>query len=483
MFLSELIKDLDNILKITGDKDIEIKGIAYDSRLVRSGYVFVCITGYKTDGHNYISDAVLKGAVAVVVEKEVQADGAAAVVTVGDTRLALGLISAAYYGYPARGMKLIGVTGTNGKTTTTYLVRSILERYGKNTAILGTISNIIGGTAVEAKRTTPESYDLQEMFHEMREAKTDYCVMEVSSHSLELKRVAGCTFNVGIFTNLTRDHLDFHGTFENYLNAKMKLFEQSNIAVINIDDPYSDTIIKNLSIPVMSYSQSKDADVTAGSIEITSRYSKFQLRYEGREIEIKLPLPGKFNVYNALSASAACLSLGVPIEMVKEGLENVKGVPGRSEVVDSGRGYTIIIDYAHTPDGLENILKTVHEYAKGRIITLFGCGGDRDRTKRPEMGETAGRLSDICIVTSDNPRTENPESIIEDILPGVRKVTDKFEVVVDRKLAIEKALSIADKHDVIVIAGKGHETYQVLKNKTIHFDEREIVESILKRTV
>lgn len=478
MNLKDLIKDI-NCEYVKGNPQVEISGISYDSRNVKDGHVFICISGYKTDGHKYIRDAADKGAAAIVIEKDADIPPGMTAVKVEDTRTALGLLSAAYFNYPAEELNLIGITGTNGKTTTTYLIKSILDEYGKNTALLGTISNVIGGERVEAKRTTPESYDLQEMFYEMKKAHTQYCVMEVSSHSLELKRVAGCLFNVGVFTNLTRDHLDFHETFENYLNAKIKLFRQSKTAVINIDDSYADSIINNINIPVISYSQSRDADVTASDIEITSLYSQFILRYDGNEVLVKLPLPGRFNVYNALAAAAACLREGVPMDTIKKGLENVKGVPGRSEVIDSGRGFTIIIDYAHTPDGLVNILNTVNEYAKGRIITLFGCGGDRDKTKRPEMGEAAGHLSDLCIVTSDNPRTEDPLSIINDILPGIKKVSSSYEVIADRKEAIRRALAIAQKDDIVVIAGKGHENYQVLKDKTIHFDEREIVRDIL----
>lgn len=478
MKLCDLIHGIDGAI-INGTAEIEVEGISYDSRTVQKGGVFVCISGYNTDGHKYINAAVERGAVAVVVEKDVEIPGRITVFKVPDGRTALALMSSAYFGHPSKSLKLIGITGTNGKTTTTYLIKSILDECGYNTALLGTISNIIGCRKVEAKRTTPESYDLQQMFHEMRMANTDYCVMEVSSHSLDLKRVVGCSFDVGVYTNLTRDHLDFHGTFENYINAKLKLFKQSKAAAINIDDSYSDRIINSINIPVISYSLEKDSVVKAIDVEITARESRFVMRYKNDNMAIHLPLPGRFNVYNALAAASACINQGIPLDIIKRGLEMVKGVPGRSEVVESNRGFTIIIDYAHTPDGLENILKTVHEYAKGRVITLFGCGGDRDRTKRPEMGRIAGSMSDICIVTSDNPRTEDPESIIQDILPGMKDIDSSYEVLADRREAIKRALSIARLDDVVVIAGKGHETYQILKDKTIHFDEREIVNEIL----
>lgn len=479
MKLLDIITDIHNA-NIKGDASIDISGIAYDSRSVSKGCVFVCIKGYSTDGHDYINDAIRRGAVAVVVQQDTEVPEGITLIKAEDTRHALAFMSRAFFGYPSKNIKLIGVTGTNGKTTTTYLIKSILEVSGFSTALLGTISNIVGGKAVEASRTTPESYDLQQMLKEMADVKTDYCIMEVSSHSLELKRVAGCTFNVGIYTNLTRDHLDFHGTFENYLKAKMKLFDISKTAAVNIDDEYSSEVLKGIKIPVISYSVDGGSDVRAVDVEITSKDSRFTLIYMDKMIPVVLPLPGRFNVYNALAAACACLAEGISLENIKMGLECCMGIPGRSEVIDSGRGFTIIIDYAHTPDGLENILNTVKEYAQGRIITIFGCGGDRDKTKRPLMGETAGTLSDICIVTSDNPRSEEPMAIIEDILPGVKNSSSNYRVIVDRKEAIKTAISIAQKGDVVVIAGKGHETYQILKDRTIHFDEREIVADILK---
>jgi len=482
MKLKDIILEVPD-MKIKGNLDLEVKGIAYDSRSVSEGYVFVCIKGFKTDGHNYAKDAVKNGAVAVIAERDVDIPEEVTFISTSDSRTALALVSAAFFGYPTRSMKLIGVTGTNGKTTTTYMIKSILENCGYKVGLLGTISNIVGDIEMEAMRTTPESYDLQELFYNMKNINTDYCVMEVSSHSLELKRVAGCTFNVGIFTNLTRDHLDFHGTFEKYYEAKLKLFQQSEVSVINADDQYGRKMMDNVKNPIISYSEVNQADVVAKDVEITSKYTKFRLVYNGESVTVSLPLPGRFNVYNSLAAASACISQGVTLEKIKEGLENIKRISGRSEVIDSGRGFTLVIDYAHTPDGLENILNTVREYAKGRIITLFGCGGDRDKTKRPIMGEIAGRLSDICIVTSDNPRSEEPMDIIKDIIPGVQKTANDYIIIADRKEAIKKAISIGKAQDVIVIAGKGHETYQILKDKTIPFDEREIVNEILNEEI
>lgn len=478
MKLSDILSDLSNII-IEGDASVDICDIAYDSRKVNHGTVFVCIKGYKADGHDFVNDAVKNGAKAVVAERDIDVPEGVVKVKVDDTRKALALMSSAFFGHPTEHMKLIGVTGTNGKTTTTYILKSILEAAGYSTGLIGTINNIIGNRVIESKRTTPESYDLQKMFSEMKDANIDYCVMEVSSHSLALKRVEGCTFNVGIFTNLTRDHLDFHGTFENYFNAKMKLFSQSKLGAVNMDDSYSDRILEQINIPQIGYSIDKDSDVKAEDIKITSQYTTFKLVYKNQRVPVKLSLPGRFNVHNALAAASACILEGIPLEIIKKGLEDVKSIPGRSEVIDSKRGFTIMIDYAHTPDGLENILGTIHEYAQARIITVFGCGGDRDKTKRPEMGEIAGRLSDLCFVTSDNPRTEEPMAIINDILPGIKKTGCTFYVNADRKKSIKEALNEARENDIVLIAGKGHENYQEIGTTRIHFDEREIVNAIL----
>ncbi|KPU44041.1 UDP-N-acetylmuramoyl-L-alanyl-D-glutamate--LD-lysine ligase [Oxobacter pfennigii] len=480
MKLKDIMMNINHtILKGTSDKEIE--GIAYDSRAVKEGYLFVCIKGFKADGHDFINDAVKKGAKAIILEKEGHLPDGVTAIKVGDSRMALALASAAFFEHPSKNVKLIGVTGTNGKTTTTYLIKSILDRCGYNVSILGTISNIIGNKAIDASRTTPESYDLQVLFSEMRQLKTHYCIMEVSSHSLELKRVAGLSFNSGIFTNLTRDHLDFHETFENYFNAKLKLFKSSKTAIINIDDEYGRKMKDNIEIPVITYAEKERADVWATDVEITANFSKFILNYKEEKKEIMLPMPGRFNVYNALAAAASCISEGISLEDIKKGLEEIKGVPGRSEVIDSGRGFTVIIDYAHTPDGLENILNTVREYVQGRVITIFGCGGDRDKTKRTIMGEVAAKLSEIAIVTSDNPRSEDPEAIIKDILPGVIKINKEYFVIPDRKEAIKRAINLGKEGDVIVVAGKGHETYQVLKDKTIDFDEKQIINEILNQ--
>lgn len=477
----EISKLLNNIgyISINGI-DRNIDSLAYNTSHVKPGSLFFCIEGIKTDGHIFANEAVENGACAVVVSKDVKINGDATVIRVDDTREAMALISSNFYGNPASSINVIGITGTNGKTTSTFLVKSILDGYGRKTALLGTIYNIIGDKKEEAKRTTPESMDLQELFYNMKNNGIQDCVMEVSSHSLELKRVYGTRFKAGIFTNLTQDHLDFHITMENYFNAKMKLFETCDFPVINIDDEYGRKAVKRLKVKALTFGIEKDAELRAENIKISGEATAFILRYKGETLPISLHLPGKFNVYNALGAAGACLAVGVPLDVIKKGLESLEYVPGRSEKIQSPKGFTIVIDYAHTPDGIENILKTAREYTKGRLITLFGCGGDRDKTKRSIMGRAAGELSDFCIVTSDNPRNEDPIAIINDILPGIDKTGCPYVIIEDRKNAIKYAIENGRKGDVIVIAGKGHETYQILKDKTIHFDEREIVSELLK---
>lgn len=480
MKLSDIIIDL-NIEGIIGKTDIEIKGIAYDHRKVKKDYLFVCIEGFTIDGHSFINDAIKNGAIAIIVQKDIESIEDITIIKTSNTRKALALVSAAYFNYPTKKLKVIGITGTNGKTTTTYLIKTILEKRGFKVGLIGTVYNIINDERYEAKGTTPESYELQEMFFKMNECNTDYCIMEVSSHSLELSRVEGILFDEGIFTNLTQDHLDFHKTFDNYFNAKLKLFKQSKNVIINIDDNYGYKIIDEINMDYITYSIDKKSDIYAEDIVIDAKYSSFKLHFKEEDVFIKVPLPGRFNIYNCLAAAAVCINEGMSLEGIKNGLESFTSVPGRSEVIDSKKGFTIVIDYAHTPDGLENILNTIKQYVKGKIITVFGCGGDRDKAKRPIMGEVVGRLSDISIVTSDNPRTENPISIIQHIIPGIKKVTENFIIEEDRKKAIEKAISIASENDVILIAGKGHEKYQIINNSTIKFDENEIINQILNK--
>ncbi len=459
--------------------EVEIKDICYDSRKVTEGSLFVCVTGFVTDGHQYAQAAVKSGASVLVCEHRVD-DCEVPQVIVKDSRKALAYLSDRYYGHPSGNMKLIGITGTNGKTTTTYLVKQILETAGFRVGLIGTNQNMIGDRVLPSSRTTPESLELQALFAQMAEEGVDYVVMEISSHSLELSRVAYCEIDVGAFTNLTRDHLDFHHDMEQYFCAKAKLFDLCKTGVVNIDDDAGIRIVEQCSCVPLSYGIDNAADIYAHNMEFDSATSSFIGNVLGKELSITLNTPGKFSVYNGLCAIGICTVCGISEEDIMKGLSQMQGVSGRAEVLPLGKPYTVMIDYAHTPDGLENIIKSVRGFAKGRVVTLFGCGGDRDRTKRPLMGKMAGELSDFCIVTSDNPRTEDPEAIIREIEEGISKTGCQYAVIVNRKDAIGYALKHALEDDVIILAGKGHETYQILKEGTIHFDEREVVAEWLK---
>jgi len=478
MTLNELLKGIVAV-DIKGDTNIEISGIAYDSRKVKEGFVFVCIKGYVTDGHKYVKNAIENGAVAVVAEDDCDATGVVLVKT-ENTRKTLAVMASNFYGNPKDRMKIIGVTGTNGKTTVTTLIKHVLDFAGKKTGLIGTNANMIGDTVLDAERTTPESLELHELFSNMEKSGVEYVIMEVSSHSLELFRVYGINFEIGIFTNLTQDHLDFHVTMENYLDAKKKLFDISKVSIINGDDIYGKDIIKSFDNNVKTYSIEEMSDYKAENIKVSPRGVIFDVISENKKYSLRLGIPGRFSVYNALSVFAACAELSVKTETVLNALTVANGVKGRAETVYTLTDYTVIIDYAHTPDGLENIISTVKSFATGRVITLFGCGGDRDSTKRSIMGEIAGKLSDYCIITSDNPRTEEPMEIINQIEEGMKKTDCEYTVIENRKEAIGYALSIAKADDCIILAGKGHETYQILGKEKIHFDEREVVKEFLK---
>jgi UDP-N-acetylmuramoyl-L-alanyl-D-glutamate--2,6-diaminopimelate ligase len=481
MNLKSILKGIDYEV-IQGNADIEINKINYDSRKVESLDIFVCIKGYATDGHKYIDKAIENGARVLVIQDGIEIkDNDITVIKCPDTRKALALMASNYYDNPSSKMKVIGITGTNGKTTNAFMIKDILEANNKKVGLIGTIANFIGKEKIHTERTTPESLELQELFSEMVSKGVEYCVMEVSSHSLELDRVYGVKFEIGIFTNLTRDHLDFHKTFDNYYKAKFKLFERSRIKIVNVDDNYGRQVINDLENlkcdNLYSFSVKKSSDFQAFDEEMGSREIKFKLKLKKDE-QFILSIPGEYNIYNALGAIAACFKLEIPENAIKQGIENVV-VLGRCERVakEYNLPYEIIIDYAHTPDGLENILKTAKEFTKGKLICVFGCGGDRDKVKRPQMGKISTEIADVSIITSDNPRSEEPMSIIKDIEAGLN--TDNYVVIENRREAIKKAIDIANKNDVIVIAGKGHETYQILKNETIHFDEREVVREIL----
>lgn len=479
MTLSELLKDV-NIKKIDGGGSMKISGIACDSRKVKPGNVFVCITGYETDGHKYAKSAVENGAVAVVAEHDLPTVDVPCVI-VDNTRKAMSEMAATFYDYPYKKFKLIGITGTNGKTTTTYLIKSILEHLGKKVGLIGTNQNMIGDMIMETSRTTPDSLELMQLFDMIASHNVDYVVMEVSSHALALDRVTACTFDVGAFTNITQDHLDFHKTMEEYLAAKSILFNICNTGVVNKDDARSEYLIENARCRNMiTYGINQDCDLKASNIILNEDGVKFDINYGGMEEHVDLPIPGEFSVYNALTAIGCCMAENIPLDLAVDGLHSAKGVKGRIEIVRTpGTNYTVIIDYAHTPDGLLNVINAIRGFAKGRIVTLFGCGGDRDASKRPIMGKIAGELSDFCIVTSDNPRTEDPEKIIKQVVEGVKQTDCDYEVITNRFSAIEYALDHAKKNDIILLAGKGHETYQVLGKDTIKFDEKEIVQKLL----
>lgn len=476
MKLSEILKGID--VKNTYE-DTDVKDVTQDSRLVKEGTLFVCVKGATFDGHSFAEEMLAKGASAVVTERDL---GLEKQIIVENSRAVFSLICANFFGNPAKKLKLIGLTGTNGKTTTTFLIKQILENVGKKVGLIGTVQNMVCDEVYPAKYTTPDPYELQKLFSLMVNAGCEYCVMEVSSQALAQGRVNGIQFTLGAFTNLTQDHLDYHKTWENYFNSKKLLFKNCDIAVTNADDKYGREIIKDTNVTeVITYAvNTNDATYTAKNVKFKSSGVEYEL--VGDNIgRCCCPIPGRFSVYNSLCACSCALALGIEFDDVLKAIGSSHGVKGRIEVVPTERDFTIIIDYAHSPDGLENIISSLREIAKGRVVTLFGCGGDRDKTKRPKMGKIAAELSDFCVVTSDNPRSENPSEIIKDILVGMENITTPYEVVENRKEAIEYAIRNAQKDDIILLAGKGHETYQILPTGTIHFDEREAVAEILSR--
>lgn len=483
-----MIQGVEQVQMKNDDLETEIKGIAYDSRHVKQGDIFVCISGYKTDGHKFAHDAFSKGASAFIVENEIDDEiyHSAIVIKVSDSRKALSKISSNYFNHPTKNLNVLGVTGTNGKTTITYLIKQILETAHTSCALLGTISYQIGDKKYNSPNTTPESFELQKMFNEMNIKKVQACAMEVSSHALALKRVEDIDFDFGIFTNLTSDHLEFHHDFEQYYQAKKKLFYKTNKAnMINLDDDYGKKMAlelkEEIEIPCYTYGIENDADFMAKNVVTAQRFSSFDWIHKGKVLgEITLPIPGMFSVYNALAAAGICLLAGINFDDIKTGLKSVKGVPGRFEVVENEKNILAIVDYAHTPDALEKVLKTANGFKSGRLICVFGCGGDRDRSKRPLMGKAAGDFSDYSIITSDNPRNEAPEQIFKDIKAGIVPTGCLYEIIEDRSEAIKRAVEIYCKNDIIIIAGKGHETYQVIGDQIVHFDDRETVLKIIE---
>ena len=472
MKLSKLLQEVE-VLRSQVEGDPEIGEVRYDSRAVQPGDLFVAIRGFATDGHKYIASALENGAAAVVCE---QAAPDVPAVLVPDSRRALAQLGIDRFGHPADQLTMVGVTGTNGKTTTTYLIKHILESQGAKVGLIGTNQNLIGEEMIPTERTTPESYELQSLLRRMVDAGCTHCVMEVSSHSLALDRVYGIEFAVGVFTNLTQDHLDFHHTMEEYRKAKAILFTIADQGVLNMDDPASEKMLLDATCPIQTFSAKSDAaDLTAKDIRLHADHVDFVAAAEEGIARVHLGIPGQFSVENALAALGACRALGVPLDAAAAALKTAHGVKGRVEVVPTGTDYTVLIDYAHSPDGVENVLRAVRGFTKGRVIALFGCGGDRDKTKRPKMGAIAARLADFCIVTSDNPRTEQPEAIIDDIVAGMQDSKTPKEVIVNRPEAIRFALDMAKAGDTIVLMGKGHETYQEINHVKHHLDEREIV--------
>lgn len=474
MKLSQLLKGIE----VSGGYiDAEITDVTQDSRNITKGCLFVCIKGNTFDGHSAAAQALQKGAAAVLVERDLGLD---AQVITPNTRAVYSAVCANFFGRPAKRLRLVGITGTNGKTTTAFLIKQILDSLGKKTGLIGTVQNMVGSEVYPAKFTTPDPYELQSLFALMVKAGCDFCVMEVSSQALAQGRVNGIEFEVGAFTNLTQDHLDYHKTFENYFAAKRLLFESCRTAVTNADDPHGLAITNGLACKTVSYAvNTNNADFVAKNVRFKTTGVDYDLVCDDIA-RVRCPIPGRFSVYNSLCAAAVCVTLGFELHSVIASLETSHGVKGRIEVVPTpGTDYTVIIDYAHSPDGLDNIISSLREIATGRIVTVFGCGGDRDKTKRPKMGKIAAELSDYCVVTSDNPRSEDPSAIINDILEGMKGVSTPFTVVENRKEAIRFAMENAKKNDIILLAGKGHETYQILPTGTIHFDEREAVRDIL----
>lgn len=490
--LQELINLLPNTI-IQGSAEVLITDLAQDSRKIMAGTLFVCLSGVKNDGHDYIMQAYRQGAVAVLVEKDVEnIPQDLTIIKVANTRTAMMVIAPYFFEYPSHKLRMIGVTGTNGKTTTTYLIRSILQQAGFEVGVVGTIQNSIGDRVIPAQNTTPDVIDLQKLLNQMVEAGMDYVVMEVSSHALALNRVAGCEFDVGIFTNMTRDHLDFHGTFENYLEAKTKLFQSlsneanrkmGKSAIINADDKAAISILEKTKCKTITYGIHNQVDLQAKHANIQATGAQFDINGSFGVLPLRLKITGLFNVYNVLSAVGAALAEGIEPSIIKTALEGFQSVPGRFELIDVGQPFSVIVDYAHTPDGLENILKTAQQIATRRIIVVFGCGGDRDKTKRPIMGQLAATYGNVVIATSDNPRTEDPDSILSEIENGILEVLTEgkvYEKIRDRRQAIERALHLAEADDIVIIAGKGHENYQILKDRTISFDDKEVAKAIIK---
>ena len=483
MKLTQLLERLQYEV-IQGKDDIEITELINDSRKVTDGSVFVCISGAVSDGHAYVQEVADKGAAAVIVEKDVEAPEDLTVIRVEYTRYALALMSCAYFGYPAEKLKVIGITGTKGKTTTTYMVKSILEGVGHKVGLIGTIEAIIGDKTIPANNTTPESYTIQKYFAQMVDAGCDSVVMEVSSQGLMLHRTAGIPFEIGIFTNLGEDHIgpNEHKDFEDYKRCKGLLFRQCRIGIANVDDPWYEDVFRGATCQVETFGFSEKADLRATNVEHISRPGYLGVKYHVNglmDFDVEIDIPGDFSVYNSLTAIAVCRHFAVPEDHIQQALKVAK-VKGRIEMIKVSDDFTLMIDYAHNAMALESLLLTLRDYHPERIVTVFGCGGNRSKTRRYEMGEVAGRLSDFTIITSDNPRFEEPQAIIDDIIIGMEKTDGSYIAICDRKEAIKYAIEHGRPGDVIILAGKGHETYQEIKGVKYDMDERVLIQEVLE---
>ncbi|MGM9605659.1 MAG: UDP-N-acetylmuramoyl-L-alanyl-D-glutamate--2,6-diaminopimelate ligase [Faecousia sp.] len=479
MKLRELLAGIP-VAELAADPETEISSVCYDSRKVTPGDLFVAISGFASDGNRFIPMALEKGAAVVVTAKK--PEGNVPYVLVESDRLALALIGTNYFGHPAASMKMIGITGTNGKTSSTLLLKQVLETcLGARVGLIGTMENLIGDRVIPTERTTPESFELQALFAQMRDAGCTHVVMEVSSHAISLERIGGIHYDVAAFTNLTEDHLDFHKTMDAYCDAKAELFRRCSRAVINRDDPYAPRMLEAAACPVLTTSVRGEAGLYAEDVELHAEGISFTAVSQRERARVRLPIPGKFTVYNALTVLGIALELGISLKAAAAALADARGVKGRVEVVPTpGTPYSVLIDYAHSPDGLENVLSSVRDFCKGRLISVFGCGGDRDPLKRPIMGRIGVEYADFAIITSDNPRTEQPMAIIEDILAGINPSMGEYIAIEDRRKAIRYAMDIAKKDDIIVLAGKGHETYQEIGGVKYHLDEREEVAAHLE---
>lgn len=485
MNLKEILIGIEGI-KARGNLELDITNVDSDSRNIKENGMFIAIQGYEVNGTDYIDSAIKNGAKVVMVQETVDLSKLKipediTLLVVPDTRVALAMCACNFYDNPSRKFKLVGVTGTKGKTTTTFMIKKILEKQGKKVGLVGTIATYIGDKKIEdSSRTTPESIKLQKIFADMVKEKVDVVVMEVSSQSLKLNRVLGCDFDIGVFTNFAHEHIskNEHPDMEDYFNSKLKLFDMCKVAFTNADDIYGAKVARVAKTPeITTYGIDNFCHVLAKDITITNSYVDFKVKIDNRNERVKTCIPGRFSVYNSLAAICVAMKLGANAEQIKEALVEVR-VPGRSELVDNKQELTIMIDYAHTPESLESILQAVKSYTKGRVISVFGCGGDRDSIKRPMMGEVSGRVADYTIITSDNPRTEKPEAIISDIEVGIKKTKGQYTCIVDRTEAIKKAIEMANKMDIIVLAGKGHEPYQEINHEKFPFDERVIVKEI-----